>query len=322
MVAKKVYAIDSSASISLLEINFEGQNINLLGTIPQNFKGKVIVCIEEVEDLNDSWLFLKDNHVKISENEIKDDLTINVKTIDNSVNDYYDDVCNVSSSIFDNISIFSSIDTPFVAKNSVPDSKKNYVDISKIFNIHIVLWTKRKRNKKFNSFNQVFDAYGALGFAIVDINKLDNYLLTRSHKNDLVEEFTTTELANELFDEGLIILSWGHTPWVYYLSTEKIEEFNELIGRFTNYEGIYKFKKWGGVYSVIPGNELKNWNDCKNKNWPLIEIDGLGEYVSIKLFVKDALSQSDNKYPIPKFILKRVENTVGETNPLLYSNIF
>ncbi len=57
-----------------------------------------------------------------------------------------------------------------------------------------------------------------MGFVMIDINYFDSFLSKRERvvSNDLIEEFTTTELANELFDEGLMIICWGMVPWVYY----------------------------------------------------------------------------------------------------------
>jgi len=321
VVAKKVYAIDSTASVSLLEIKSGERYINLVDLFPKDFRGKLIVSIEEVEDLNDSLVFLKDSHTPILEDAFRGSLNVKVKTINNDINDFYNEKFIINSLEFKKLSVFTSLDVPFVAKKNVPESKRDYVEISKIFTIHILLSADTALNYIGNKLHQVFDAYGALGFAIVDVDEFDKFISTKKNKNDLVEEFTTTELANELFDEGLMILSWGHTPWVYYINSENENKFSELFGKFTNYVGVYKFKKLSGKYSVIPGNELKDWSACKSKEWPLIEINGLGDYVSIKLFVKEALSQSDNNYPIPTFSLERIKNIEGVMQPLLYSNI-
>jgi hypothetical protein len=320
----KVYAVDSAGSIknaALINQFNRGEIIELTQFIPESFIGKVVFSIEEVDFLNQSIVTMKDNYRIQVEHEIHNDFIFRVQTNDASINDFYDDTFKIDVHEKRYFYIVSSIDIPFIAKGGVPESKEKYVRMSEVLNIFIVSAKNNGCEMSPCLPSQVFDGYGALGFAIVDISKFDKYISVNAESNDLIEEFTTTEIANELFDKGLMILSWGHTPWVYYVNSANYNKVSSLIGEKTAYSGIYKLKNTSGYYSVIPGNELKNWHECKKKKWPVISLDGEGDFVSLTLYIKSAFSQSDSNYPIPTFHLQRLESEGEAVNPLLESNI-
>jgi|GEM_PF-2259251 len=324
MSIKKVYAIDNSSSIlkSFLNFNKDGKGIfDLKKIIPQDFKGKVIIMVELVEYIENSIVAQKGSAKIITTGESGDAFSLTVETNDTGVNDYYNENYTINEK-HNKFSIFSSIDTPFVAKENVPASKVDIVDMAKVLNINILLHNKNIEIGNFKEGREVFDAYGALGFAIVDIDEVDHYFNENAASNDLIEDFTTTELAGELFNLGLMILCWGCTPWIYYIRSGATNHNNFLLGETSGFSGMYKFNSGKKYYSVIPGNELKDWGVCKNKKWPKIEIKGDGEYVSVELFIKKAYSQGDSNYPIPTFYINRNEGGVGNSIPLLQSNIF
>ncbi|KJV35874.1 hypothetical protein [Pantoea sp. SM3] len=320
----KVYAVDSAGSIKNAELinQFNREDsIELTQFIPENFIGKVVFSIEEVDLLNQSIVSIKDNYRIQLEHEINSDFIFRIQTNDASINDFYNDSFKINSHEKRYLYVVSSIDIPFIAKGGVPESKERYVRMSEVLNIFIVSAKNNGSEILPCPPSQVFDGYGTLGFAVVDISKFDKYISMNAESNDLIEEFTTTEIANELFDKGLMILSWGHTPWVYYVNSVNYDKVSPLIGEQTIYSGIYKLQNTSGYYSVIPGNELKNWHECKKKKWPVISLDGEGDFVSLTLYIKSAFSQSDSNYPIPTFHLQRLESEGEAVNPLLESNI-
>lgn len=324
MTIKKIYAVDNVASVELAELTLkypdEGQ-VNLLDFVPAGFKGKVVFHIEQVESRKDSLISLKSKYEVVFQTTFHDDVVFKIKTTNRKINNYYDESYITDYSVNDNLYIMSAVDIPYIAEKWYPADKKDYVERAKILNVFIVFASNNVDDTVVNHHRQVFDAYGRLGFVIVDISKFDEYVSAKSKTADLIHEFTTTELANDLFDQGLMLLSWGHTPWVYYLNSEKYERVSCLLGDDINFSGVYKFLNVAERYSVIPGNELADWNACKNKQWPMIEINGEGEYVSIRLFIKKAFSQTDNDYPIPTFHLQRTVNIDGDPKPLLETNI-
>jgi len=320
MKNKKTYAVDNVLSISEAIFKVDNRSFDLKPLFPKNFKGKVIINVEQVSDIDQSFSSIKEDLLFLLEEKVYSDFIFSLKTNDNKINHHYDEVFSMAVSSEKKLLVFSSIDVPYVAKGPIPESKIDYVEFSKILNLYFIII---ERNSILTGCNkmQVFDAYGALGFAIIDIDEFDAFVSQKSSSNDLIEEFTTTEIANELFDKGLMILSWGHTPWVYYINSSNLKDIVVLMGEYTGYYGFYNFRNLQKKYSVIPGNELRNWNDCKNKDWPLIEINGIGDYVLMKLYIKKAVSQSDSDYPIPTFHLERFDKKIHDIEPLLQSNI-
>ncbi|MDI3440015.1 hypothetical protein QLG07_11140 [Erwinia sp. V90_4] len=324
MSARTVYAVDSAASIENLKLIPEGSDeasVDLKKFIPDGFKGKVIVNIEDVGCISQSLVSLKENPCFFDVGIISSAFRLEIKTTNNIINNFLDESILLNNGSNKTPLICSAVDIPYVATGVVPETKKDLVEMSKVLNLYVIYSDDSRSKKVGKQHRQVFDAYGTLGFAIVDIEMFDRYVSMKDASNDLVEEFTTTELANELFDEGLMILSWGHTPWVYYINSASDLDTVALLGEYTNYSGFYKFKNEFKQVSVIPGNELRDWSSCKDKKWPVIDIDGQGEYVSIKLYVKNAVSQSDSDYPIPTFKIERVCNEGDTVSPLLQSNI-
>lgn len=320
MSYKKVYAADSTASVERVELKVNEKNIDMRRFFPRGFRGKFMLNVEEVDGLQQSNISLKKNLTLEMEDDISSGINIELKTADNKINSFYDECISITSLGSKKLFIFSSVDVPYVAKGNVPESKKDFVEMAKVFNLYVVITDKVKSDFVKGSF-EVFDAYGALGFAILDVSEFDDFISKKIRSNDLIEEFTTTEIASELFEEGLMVLSWGHTPWVYYIDSKKYEDVEDLIGDYTGYNGLYKLKGGGRKCCIIPGNELQDWNACKNKIWPLIEINGMGEYVTLKLYIKNALSQSDRNYPVPTFHIERIDGENMNLEPLLQSNI-
>lgn len=320
MENKKSYAVDSIISINQAVLKIDNKVFDLTLSFPKGFRGKVVINVEQVLNIDESFSSIKEDLSLVLKEEVCSCFGFNLETSDNQINHHYNEsfstkVCNEK-----NIIVLSSIDVPYIATGPIPESKIDYVESSKILNLYIIITDGDNISFGCSSL-QVFDAYGNLGFVIINIDEFDEFVSPRVSSNDLIEEFTTTEIANEIFDKGLMMLSWGHTPWVYYINSSTLKDVELLMGEYTGYYGFYNFKNSNKKYSVIPGNELRNWDNCKKKDWPLIVINGNGDYVLMKLYIKNALSQSDRNYPIPTFHLKRFDKKVHDIEPLLQSNI-
>lgn len=318
------YAVDNINLIKKLEIQLAQELIDLSQCINKSFKGKFVFNVECVDSFENSFLvkhvpdfqpLLKkvietnDSFKILIEDEVGGNKSFSHDKQDNT------DSCKIG--------VYLYKDVPYTGE--VPDSsvKKDLLERASIINIHVAI-TGDEQFFNYESNNnrpstRYCGGFSELGFVLADIDLLSQFLIGKNYNNDLIEEFTTSELANEIFDNGLMILEWGNTPWVYYiLPSQNMDALSHFVGNKTSYNGKYYLKKEINHLSVIPGHALRDWNKASGVNWPKILIEGIGESVSLDLYVRYALSQSDSNYPIPTFVITRQEN-VPVTEPLLES---
>lgn len=123
-------------------------------------------------------------------------------------------------------------------------------------------FSETKVNEKSDSFvfDKYFDSYDYLGFCLVDLPKM-NEIITRKYGNqklDLIDEFSNTELIDELFEEEIIIITWGIHPYSYPIySTEDTDSIRPLLGRKFSQEGCFRIKEDIKELSLIPGYALR-----------------------------------------------------------------
>lgn len=72
---------------------------------------------------------------------------------------------------------------------------------------------------------------------------------------NLKDAFCETEIANELFEEGLLILVWGMTPWQCYIYGLDSPKDIALVPSLNNpqFRGSYKFRSDIKRPSIVPG---------------------------------------------------------------------
>lgn len=321
------YAVDNVNLIKKIEIKTSKGVFDIFSYLDYNFKGKVAINVEVIESGEVSFLErYVDNFESILEAEIitNNQFSVSIKgAIGEDV--IFDAQQELNEPVY-KIAAYLYEDVPHTGEEVNSPSKKELLERASILNIHLVVKKsddKPPRSlKKENDLVRYCGGLSELGFMLTDIELLKNFLKNKEFNNDLIEEFTTTELANEIFNEGLMILSWGNTPWVYYiLSCCESNMQSPFIGGETPYNGKYYLKEDIKEVSVIPGRALRNWEELTKTNWPKIKIKGKGGFISLKLYVKSALSQSDSNYPIPTFIVTR-EDKNPVTEPLLESYIY
>ncbi|MEB8480808.1 hypothetical protein P2G56_20610 [Cronobacter malonaticus] len=318
------YAVDNIDSIKKIEIKTSQGNFDISSLLDYTFKGKALINIEVIE--SDKPSFLEeyiDDYKSILEPVIvaNNQFSICIKGVTGEEFTFGD-----QQELHDptyRIGVYLYKDVPHTGEEVNSSSKKELLERASIINIHVVARSLScnpyDSSKKDNKAVRYFSGLSELGFMLTDINLLESFLKDKSHNNDLIEEFTTTELANEIFNEGLMVLSWGNTPWVYYiLSCHESNMQSPFIGYETPYNGKYYLKEAIKEVSVIPGHALRNWDELIKNEWPKIKINGKGDLLSLKLYVKNALSQHDTNYPIPTFLIVREEKT-PVTEPLLES---
>lgn len=321
------YAVDNVNLINKIEIQTSKEVFDISSHLNYTFKGKVVISIEAVESGNLSFLEkYVDSFEPILESEIITTKPFSV-TINGAIGEevVFGDQQELNDPVY-KIGAYLYEDVPHTGEEVTSSSKKELLERASILNIHLVF--KKADDKSLRPFKKENDlvrycgGLSELGFMLADIELLKKFLENKEFNNDLIEEFTTTELANDIFNEGLMVLSWGNTPWVYYiLSCCESNMQSPFIGDETPYNGKYYLKEDIKEVSVIPGHALRNWEELTKVNWPKITIKGKGDFISLKLYVKSALSQSDSNYPIPTFTITR-EDKDPVSEPLLESYIF
>ncbi|QGG78326.1 hypothetical protein N028_24550 [Pseudomonas syringae USA011] len=183
------------------------------------------------------------------------------------------------------------LDRPLEALGEVPDHIKPLLQYSEILNVTAII------DKKFDSTlsptlhaGPVYDGASRLGFFLADLDKMDAIVTEASSTAiiDLQKEFCETEIANDLFEAGVLILVWGMTPWHYYIYGLSAASDVNLIpcAKKPQFRGQYKIRNDIRKLSVVPGEQLLNWPLCREKNWPKIDLLGDGESVELNLHLR------------------------------------
>lgn len=183
-----------------------------------------------------------------------------------------------------------ALEIPLEALGEVPDHIKPLLQYSEILHVTVSLFKGDVgAHLESSSKRPVYDGYGQLGFFLADLDKMNEYIVSRLGANvvNLKDAFCEIEIANELFAEGLLVLVWGMTPWQYYLYGLNEPEDAAYIPRLINpqFQGSYRLRRDIQNPSVVPGEFLLNWPECLSKNFPKIEIGGTGERLKVEISV-------------------------------------
>jgi len=168
----------------------------------------------------------------------------------------------------------------------------------------------KKNNTVFNS--SFYGSLGSLGFFMVDLKLFSELIRTEvgDEPLNLVELFTTTNLVDKCFEEGILIITWGIKPWHYYIQAMN----NSILLDECIVKGTYKIKNEIKELSVIPGDELLTWPACLEKKWPTIRLDGTGEKIDLTLYTWSGALGNEI---IPMYILDRSEERVENVTPII-----
>ncbi|MFJ6267062.1 hypothetical protein [Lysinibacillus xylanilyticus] len=173
----------------------------------------------------------------------------------------------------------------------------------------------KKNNKVANS--SVYSSLGNLGFFMVDLKLFSEFIRNEVGNGpmNLVDLFTTTDLVDKCFEEGMLIITWGIKPWHYYIQAMNSSFiFDECI-----VSGTYKIKNEIKELSVIPGDELLTWPACLEKKWPIIQLEGTGEKIDLSLCTWSGALGNEI---IPMYILQRSEEKVENIQPIINYSFF
>ncbi len=321
------YAFDNSSHLAgaVLSITSDSKStsIDFSEFLLDDFPRKTILNIEHVNSLSNSSINYKINAGEpkvIKKITIKKDSLVTFKTLSSEEKINF----NFHSELIE-LNVFCFLDTPIIAQNIHDSEKQILIKNSQILNVFFVFSESNNSSVNFIDNHSIFESYGELGFLICDLNSINSFIKNHDSKigNDLIEEFTTTELAGELFDNGLIMLCWGITPWVYYINSEGKNSNSQTLpmGEKTRLTGSYKLSEDISKFSIIPGNALRDWSSCMNNDWPEIIIEGDGGIALLELYILNALSENGS-IPIPTFFIQRSSDPSIKLEPLLHANIF
>lgn len=183
------------------------------------------------------------------------------------------------------------LDIPLEALGDVPEHVMPLVQYSEILNVLVSMTPSgEEAMPMLKKPRPVYDGYGQLGFFLADLQKMNDYIVARlgAGKINLKDAFCETEIANELFEEGLLVLVWGMTPWHYYIyGLEKAEDAKFLpVLPKPQFQGRYRLRSDIQNPSVVPGEFLLNWPDCLDMEFPKLSLGGEGELLSVGVHVQ------------------------------------
>ena len=181
--------------------------------------------------------------------------------------------------------------------------------------------TKVNVNSDSFVFDKYFGSYDYLGFCLVDLPKMKEIIIRKygNRKLDLIDEFSNTELIDELFEQGIIIITWGIHPYSYPIySTEDRVSIRALLGREFCQEGLFRINEDIKELSLIPGYALRNWPELTQNEWTKISLYGKGEIVHLTPYI---LEDPDFETVSASFLIHRSEGHLKESIPLLNVNL-
>lgn len=290
----------------LLGSNILGENI-----IRQTYQNVLI-------SRGDQLIYSHENEYTLTENEtIRDALQKGIlgkSALYLRMNDTLDGEYDVDIQVFQKYP-----QEPQLFSNEAPHILTDYEQ--KIITISVyVLFLKNSctiRNREELTNTSVFGGVGHLGFFMTDLNQFNEFIKKEigSQPLNLVELFSSTELVDKCFEEGILIITWGIKPWHYYIFADNASldfDNDEVI-----VSGTYRLKDDIKKLSVIPGNELINWPSCLNQEWPQVYLEGMGEKVSLSLHTWNGKLGNEL---IAAYIIEREMGEVENTVPILNYN--
>lgn len=218
------------------------------------------------------------------------------------------------------------LDTPLSCMSGVPLEKQASIQYSQILFIEIIFATygSNAHNKK-SITAPIYDSFGNLGFFLADLDRMKEIVSAElgSTPCNLIDAFSETELANHLFEAGVLCLTWGITPWVYYVySASEQSEIDQLPFKDTKkISGVYKISDKIVEMSLVPGDQLKNWPNRMEMPWPKMNISGQGNTLKLDLHVRNFNAPNGSHGPTLAMINIYRSTTNEEISPLLNIDI-
>lgn len=223
-----------------------------------------------------------------------------------------------------NVISFNSV--PLIGRRAHSEEQEKILQRSSLLIVYLIFCDKQHTELCALRNSYIFESYNHLGFVVVEKKSFNDFVVSRlgGGIHNLVDAFTSTELAGELFDAGLMILCWGITPWTYMITSCAEGGREQFFPRDVSpiCSGKYVFSKSIRDVSVIPGVALLNWDTNREDDWPSLIIEGYGGVVELDLYVVKTVDEETGEFfPIPYFNIMRKEIYIDESMPILNCDI-
>lgn len=321
-------ALSSEKFLTLINISFKKDNaveeISLAELINNNpLNRRSIFIVEQVESLAHSSLnrFTQENQTHDSR-MLKDVHSVEITS----------KILGIDLSIFTKndieLKIVTFINKPLLEKNIAPDHPKfKLLGMSDIFFIYLIFCKTPKPIGTPNQNHYIYESYNEYGFLATDLHFFQDYVRKKIGvgTHDLIEQFTTTELANEMMAEGVMALCWGLTPWVYMIGLESNEDHLLQFPMPTkkSQHGFYRIKSDFKNLSIIPGVSLLSWDTESKSVWPYFFIEGSKNTLEIKITTIPAKNpHTTDITPIPFATLRFTHKNSEKISPILSFDLF
>lgn len=206
------------------------------------------------------------------------------------------------------------------------EGRRRLIEASALLIVYVVFCKVPGAQVRPASNRYLFDSYGQLGFVAADVPRFNAFVRDAlgAGRHNLVDAFTTTELAGDLFERGLMVLCWGITPWLYMITSHGADETPMFFPANTEpaCRGTYCLDAEIERVSVIPGNALTDWDTESQGEWPSLTVAGVGDVVQLDLYIAKTVDSATGGFaPVPYFNLIR---TGGEKRgaPILSFDIW
>ncbi|MEK6346817.1 MAG: hypothetical protein V4764_05030 [Burkholderia sp.] len=220
------------------------------------------------------------------------------------------------------LNVVAFLQTPAIGKQAgLDECRQRLIKASELLIVYVVFCKVPDSKVRAASNRYLFDSYGNLGFVAVDVPRFNAFVRDAlgAGRHNIVEAFTTTELAGDLFERGLMVLCWGITPWLYMITSHGADEPVMFFPENTApaCRGAYFLDGEIGRVSVIPGNALTDWDTESQGEWPSLAVEGEGDVAQLDLYIAKTVDATTGGFvPVPYFNLVR---TGGEkrSEPIL-----
>lgn len=225
------------------------------------------------------------------------------------------------------LNIISFLNTPLIGKDrELNEEKRRLIQFSELLVVYVVFCKSKGMDLIATKNSYIYESYNHLGFIVTERNMFNEFIIKKlgRGRHNLINKFTMTEIADELFKSGLMVLCWGITPWVYMITSQAKDESVMFFPQNSQpaCSGEYIFLESIKDVSVIPGPELLDWDTDHEGRWPTLAIEGVGNVVQLDLYVVKTVNPVDGSFiPVPYFNLTKKSKLIDESTPILDFNI-
>ncbi|GAB7539705.1 hypothetical protein [Burkholderia sp. 3C] len=224
------------------------------------------------------------------------------------------------------LNVIAFLQTPAIGRQAgLDEGRQRLIKSSELLVVYVVFCKIPGTRIQPASNRYLFDSYGNLGFVAVDVPRFNAFIRDTlgAGRHNIVEAFTKTELAGDLFARGLMVLCWGITPWLYMITSHGTDESAMFFPENTApaCRGAYFLDGEIERVSVIPGNALTAWDTESPGEWPHLTVAREGDVVQLDLYIAKTVDAETGRFvPVPYFNLVR---TGGEkrSEPILSFDI-